>query len=68
MYILRRKEAPGSRMEQSPVFKEINRWKKNLMFEGIEDLRKRPYLTMFQFMKRMGGGGEAAVQTSWSTL
>ena len=35
MYNLRRKGAPGSGIELTPVFKETNRLKKSLMLNGI---------------------------------
>jgi hypothetical protein len=34
----RRKGAPGSGMELSPVFKETNRLKKSLMLKGIKGM------------------------------
>jgi hypothetical protein len=36
MQSLRRKLAPGSRLELNPVFMDINRLKKSLMLNGIK--------------------------------
>lgn len=54
-YSLRRKGAPGSVMEPSPVLKEIkNKLKRSLMLNGIKgsgDLRARPTQLRFQLVK-----------------
>ena len=55
MYNLRRKGAPGSGMELSPVFKEIRRLEKSLILNEIKEVvtsRQDPTQVSFQPVKR----------------
>lgn len=55
MYNQRRKGAPGSGMQRSPVFKEINRPKKSLVLNGIRRvviLGEDPTQLSFQPVRR----------------